>query len=236
MRVLVHSSGLGPQQWRRLMAVDAERDYRALALSGYGETPFDPSLSAVQQDVAVVVAALQQEPPKSVHLVGHSYGGLIALLAALESDRVSQLTLIEPLLIDFLSDKSRDEMEHLIHEFAKANQAGVPEQAVKGLVEFWNGQGAWDHLSEVVKSALIGVAPKIRAEVTDAPRALDREAISKLGVPATIVLSEGAIDAAVEMGQAAAKLLKAKIERVPGGHMAPITHARECASVLSLIR
>lgn len=233
MRVLVHSSGLGPQQWRRLMAVDAERDYRALALSGYGETPFDPSHSAVQQDVAIVVAALQQEPINSVHLVGHSYGGLIALLAALESDCVSQLTLIEPLLIDFLSDKARDEMEHLIHEFAKADQAGVPEQAVKGLVEFWNGQGAWDHLSEVVKSALIGVAPKIRAEVTDAPLALDREAISKLGLPATIILSEGAIDAAVEMGQAVARLLSGKIVRVPGGHMAPITHAQDCAHVLN---
>ncbi len=233
MRVLVHSSGLGPQQWRRLMALDASQIYHAISLSGYGETPFDASLSAVQQDVAVVIAALQQEPLKSVHLVGHSYGGLIALLAALESDRVSQLTLIEPLLIDFLSDKARYEMEHLIHEFAKADQAGVPEQAVKGLVEFWNGQGAWDHLSEVVKSALIGVAPKIRAEVTDAPRALDRDVISKLGVPATIILSEGAIDAAAEMGQAAAKLLSAKIIRVPGGHMAPITHAKECALVLN---
>lgn len=232
MRVLVHSSGLGPQQWRRLMAVDAEQDYRALALSGYGESPFDASLSAVQQDIAVVIAALQQEPAKSVHLVGHSYGGLIALLAALESDRVSQLTLIEPLLIDFLSDKSREEMEGLIHEFARANQAGVPEQAVKGLVEFWNGQGAWDHLSDAVKNVLIKVAPKIRAEVTDAPLALDREAISKLGLPAKIILSEGAIDAAVEMGQAAAKLLSAKIVHVPGGHMAPITHAQECARVL----
>ena len=96
--MLVHSSVSGARQWRRLM--DELRDefhVRAVNLYGYGKTP--PWLSDAPQtldDQARLVETPLPRNADTVCLVGHSFGGSVAMkLAALLSDRVTKLVLLE---------------------------------------------------------------------------------------------------------------------------------------------
>jgi len=96
--MLVHSSVSGARMWRRLMD-DLKDDFhvRAVNLYGYGRTP--PWLSDAPQtldDQARLVETPLPRNADTVCLVGHSFGGSVAMkLAALLSDRVTKLVLLE---------------------------------------------------------------------------------------------------------------------------------------------
>src|SRR4051812_47734320 len=97
--ILVHSSLAGARQWCTLTG-ELERDFhvRAVNLFGYGATPpwgspARPSLD----DYADLVAGAIPHGVRRVMLVGHSFGGAVAMrLAQREEKRVSSLVLIEP--------------------------------------------------------------------------------------------------------------------------------------------
>src|SRR5262245_11053067 len=97
--VLIHSSVSGNRQWRAL--TDALKDrYRVLAINllGYGETtPWPGTGPQSLYAQAQLVVALGEELGAPLHLVGHSFGGSVALKAAdLLGSRVGSLILLEP--------------------------------------------------------------------------------------------------------------------------------------------
>src|SRR5687767_11993519 len=103
--VLVHSSVSGNKQWRRL--IEALRpSYRCFApnLLGYGLTsPWQAGRKQTLADAAEVTLALCETIPGSIRLVGHSWGGAVALATANElGPRVSHLVLYEPMLVGLL--------------------------------------------------------------------------------------------------------------------------------------
>ena len=82
--VLIHSSVSANRQWRALTEALKDR-YRVLAINlfGYGETT--PWPTAAPQSLyaqAQLVLALCEGLGARVHLVGHSFGGSVALKAA----------------------------------------------------------------------------------------------------------------------------------------------------------
>jgi pimeloyl-ACP methyl ester carboxylesterase len=96
--VLVHSSMAGARQWSALTH-DLQDRYlvRAVNLFGYGNTPTwsqtkPPSLDDYVELVASAVSA------RNVTLIGHSFGGAVAMQAAAHQSRVQvgRLVLIEP--------------------------------------------------------------------------------------------------------------------------------------------
>src|SRR5579864_6257970 len=84
--VLVHSSGLSGRQWSRLAPALAKRGARVIVpyLTGHGKSA--PGPFSFRTDVALVADLLRSLG--SAHVVGHSYGGLIALHAALAEPRL----------------------------------------------------------------------------------------------------------------------------------------------------
>ena len=96
--VLLHSSASSGAQWRSLCAPLAER-FTALApdLYGYGASDPWPGRAAMTlADEVAPLEALLARRPGPVHLVGHSYGGAVALRLALRAPTLRSLTLIEP--------------------------------------------------------------------------------------------------------------------------------------------
>ena len=83
--VLIHSSVSANRQWRALTEVLKDR-YRVLAINlfGYGETaPWPESSPQSLYAQAQLVLALCEEMGSPLHLLGHSFGGSVALKAAI---------------------------------------------------------------------------------------------------------------------------------------------------------
>jgi pimeloyl-ACP methyl ester carboxylesterase len=96
--ILVHSSVSGARQWRRLMDdLKGQFRVRAVNLYGYGKTlawPADKTQSL--DDQARLVEAVLPADADEVYLVGHSFGGSVAMMAAARlSGRVAKLVLLE---------------------------------------------------------------------------------------------------------------------------------------------
>jgi pimeloyl-ACP methyl ester carboxylesterase len=82
--VLLHCSSGSSSAWKPVIARLSE-DYRALApdLLGYGRNATWPRDAALRlDDELAVVDAMLDLAGRPVHLVGHSYGGTVALAAA----------------------------------------------------------------------------------------------------------------------------------------------------------
>src|SRR4051794_19174240 len=92
--VLVHSSMAGATQWAALTAdLEQHSHVRAVNLFGYGATPpwlltSRPSLD----DYADLVAAIIPHGARNVIIIGHSFGGAVAMrLAQREGNRIGGL-------------------------------------------------------------------------------------------------------------------------------------------------
>lgn len=92
--------------WREQWQALAEH-HRLIAIDrrGYGQSPKEPTPYTFASEAADLAAAMDAAGIKTAHVVGHSYGGLIALsLAVGMPERVQSLHLIEPPLLALLSD------------------------------------------------------------------------------------------------------------------------------------
>src|SRR5262249_62360675 len=92
--MLVHSSVSGARQWSRL--IDDLKDrfrVRAVNLFGYGRTPRWPAgrMQSLDDQARLVEAALPRDAGE-ICIVGHSFGGTVAMKAAARLEaRVSRL-------------------------------------------------------------------------------------------------------------------------------------------------
>lgn len=100
--VLIHGLGGSTYTWRNVMP-ELARDHRVIALDlkGFGRSdkPLDEAYSPADQAV-LVIAFLRQRGLTGVTLAGHSIGGTVALLSAIELQdrdvpRIARLVLID---------------------------------------------------------------------------------------------------------------------------------------------
>jgi pimeloyl-ACP methyl ester carboxylesterase len=201
-------------------------------LLGYGKSgpwrstePFD-----LEQDVAVVSTMIEhaEEP---VVLVGHSYGGYLAMKAALKTpERVRALLVHEPVIWGVLYDIGDPET---IAEIERADADGLflseelggKEEWWRRFVEIWGGEGAWDALPLERRRAFLGVGPKVFAEVRELY--LDRTKIrtwAGLEMPVVITVGAGTQPLEAEACRVVAEALgDSRLVDIVGGHMAPLT-------------
>jgi pimeloyl-ACP methyl ester carboxylesterase len=98
--LLLHGLGASTFTWRHIVPVLA-RDHHVIALDlkGFGRSdkPFDDHYSAADQ-AALVAAFIRKRDLTGVSVIGHSFGGTVALLTALEfkeePERISRLVVI----------------------------------------------------------------------------------------------------------------------------------------------
>ena len=103
--ICLHSSGSTGGQWTALRS-QLEATFQVLTpdFHGHGAGPawHGPDEHIVAADVARVVR-LANSVPGEIHLVGHSYGGAIALRVALyHPERVTSVAVYEPVVFRLL--------------------------------------------------------------------------------------------------------------------------------------
>jgi pimeloyl-ACP methyl ester carboxylesterase len=166
--LLLHGSAASGAMWRPVMAA-LQPLYRVVApdLIGYGQSA--PWTGRNDFCVADEARALQATLPccgESYHLVGYSYGGLVALCLALSNPvRVRTLTLIEPVFFAALRHAGRHDAWRAIDDVGRRFRVHMARQdraaAILGFVEFWSGAGAWDRLPVQARRAMLAMTDKI---------------------------------------------------------------------------
>ena len=228
--VLIHSGGFTSRQWRKL----GERlapDFRVLApdLLGYGAEPWpDGKPFHFRQDLDYL-ESLIGEP---AHLVGHSYGGFLALQLALRRpELVRSIAAYEPVafgILDEVEDAEALAGLRRVKVTWEPDASGVDEEWLRMFVEWWNGAGAWDRLGDPTRAAFRSVGWKLFQEVMSlgADRT-DRATYATIAVP-TLLLG-GELSPLTErrvVQRLAGALPNARLRLLDGvGHMGPISHA-----------
>lgn len=233
--LLLHSGGLSGRQWRRL-ALALEPHMRVVVpdLLGYGASDAWPNGEPFHfdQDLAAL-EVLMEDLPAPLHLVGHSYGGLLALKLALRHrERIGRLALFEPVAFGVL-DETRDadaiaNLTSVNLEWTPEGDAAFDERWLREFVEWWNGRGAWDVLTGDVRETFRRSGWKVYQEVLalgadrtpqDAYHALSSN---------VLLLSGGRTPLAEQrvVQRLAEALPNARVQTFDKlGHMAPVTHA-----------
>lgn len=153
--ILLHSSVAGARQWRSLMDTLADR-YHLIAINmfGYGKTrAWTDSRPQSLADQANLVAPFLPLDGEDVAIVGHSFGGSVAMKAAsLFKDQVGRLVLIEPNPFYLLDWHDRadayDEVAALRAVIKDCGRTDAWRTAAEVFATYWTGEGSWDAMPE----------------------------------------------------------------------------------------
>jgi len=228
--VCLHCSASNSGQWRALMESAASR-FHVLApdLYGCGRSPRWPESRPMWLDDQVeLLESVFERAGGRFHLVGHSYGGAIALVAALRFARkVKSLVLYEPVLFAVLlrAEPQSDAASEII-AVRDAVTSQPPAVAAERFIDYWMGAGTWASTPEPRRAGLIAAVQAQRPEWHSAfcePTPL--EAFRALELPTLLLSGERSTAAA----RAVARLLRSVLPQVEfeeiahAGHMAPLT-------------
>lgn len=243
----LHSSASTGGQWKALaQGLGAARAVLAPDLPGYGRSAFRDAArddtASLAGDAAAVLRTLGGKAP-AFHLVGHSYGGAVALkLALCQPQRVLSLTLIEPVLFHLLPLGGSDEDMRLYRgilgvrdRLRGAVAAGWPAHGMAAFVDFWNGPGSWDRCDAEQRQRLAAQARAVlRNFAACFGETWHQSEIGKLAMPLLTIaggrspaVARHLADKLVDAGRdvTAARLFDA-------GHMSPLTHAADVNALI----
>jgi pimeloyl-ACP methyl ester carboxylesterase len=213
--VLVHGSASDHRTWRAQRSAFADR-FRVLTYSRRYHWPNEPIPEGVDysmpEQVQDLVAVLEAVAAAPAHLVGHSYGAFLSLLAAIaRPDLVRSLVLAEPpVLTLYVSNRPRHvEIVRLllarprtavailrfgvkgVAPATRAMRRGDTERGIRIFAEAVFGPGGYDRLSSCHASQVRDNATNIQAELLGPGFApLDAEDVRHVDKPTLLVTGE----------------------------------------------
>jgi pimeloyl-ACP methyl ester carboxylesterase len=242
--IALHCSGAGSSQWRQLAGVLGD-GYELLAPEHYGcenTGPWSGEHPFTLAGEAARTIALIDATDRKVHLVGHSYGGGVALHVALARPaRIASLSLYEPSAFHLLrriagGETALAEITSVAYAVATAVVTGDYRRAAMTFVEYWNGKGAWNALRPAVQAALTAWMPKAPLDF-HALFGEPEEPAAYVRVRCPVLVMRG--EYAPAPTQLIADTLPSLMRAVPlcavagAGHMGPLTHADEVNALIA---
>ena len=237
--IALHCSGWNAKQWGSLRDVLAG-NFELLTPEHYGcesRGNWRGEHAFTLADEAAQSIELIDQSDDRVHLVGHSYGGALALHIALaRPHKVASLVLYEPCAY------------HLLRQIGQAGDVGIAEimelsgfvcarvavgdfkDAMSSFLDYWNGPDAWAALRPDLRELMLRWAPKAPLEfhaLMEEPVLLS--AYAELNMPVLLMRGEytpaptDAIATALSV-----TLPNCRLVNVSGaGHMGHVTHASD---------
>jgi pimeloyl-ACP methyl ester carboxylesterase len=243
--IALHCSGANAGQWRELGSVLGV-GYELTAPEHFGgqfSGPWTGEHVFTLADEADRTIALIDGGCRPVHLIGHSYGGGVALHVALRRpDAIASLALYEPSAFHVLRElgatgaNSLAEIESLAREVGVGVTTGDYRGAAARFVDYWGGNGAWDALPlhhQLRLSRWVPKAPLDFAALIQEPSWPDGHV--GLRMPALIIRGEHARKPSRLIAETlAAHMPEARLVVIAGaGHMGPFTHGAEIDALIA---
>jgi len=234
--LLLHSGGASSRQWLRLAArLKPFRRVLAPDLLGYGRsTPWPPDAPFEHARDLRLVDALLDGVRGPFDVVGHSYGGLLALQFARSRPRdVRSLAVYEPVAFGVLYEPpdpdGEADLAALDHDGRFLDdRTGGDEVWLERFVDYWSGEGAFRDLSDAARAAFLAAGRKVFQEVKSIMA--DRTPVEAYRViDAPVLLMDGADSTRAAhrvCDRLAAGLPRVRRVTFPEtGHMGPVTNA-----------
>ena len=230
-----------PAAWRAVQNY-LPQEYRFIgtSLCGYGGTAETRTLDDPDMAHQVrVVETVANHIGAPIHLVGHSFGGAVALASALAgSIDILSIATFEASPLFLLHDHRRPdllaELRRMSDAFEAAHDAGEPD-AAKRVIDFWGGDGSFDAMPNAVKDYCRTTTP---SNVLDWRTGYAFEAsaadYAQLDIPVLLVRGARAHPAMVQITETiVATLPDVRMAAVEdASHFLITTHAEACARLL----
>ncbi len=241
--VLLHSTAASGAQWDQVRRLLADR-FTMVTVDLYGcggSQPWPGRTAITLGHEAAAVATVLDLFEGPVHLVGHSYGGAVALNLALSGRPLASLTLVEPVAFHLLRDTS-DFDSALLHEVGHLGEAvtrgvlsGDFAAGMEQFVDYWSGTGTWAGLSADRQGGLCRMAGTVAlnfaAAAGDPTRLID---CAFLTTPTLLMAGDRTPRPTARIAaRLAATMPCVDFRLVEGaGHMLPRTHLNTFAQAL----
>ena len=231
--VLLHSSSASSRQWDSL--VDQLRpwfDVHAIDLHGHGrQAPWARRRPLTVHDEAALALPLI-ERAGGAHLIGHSYGGAVAVhLAASRPALVRSVAVYEPVLFGLLAEhEAHTPAAREAFDLAATLRAHVAhgdlDRAAQRFVDYWSCGPAWQQLAPRQQRSVATRMP-IVVQHFDAlyAESLPATRLTRLSMPLLCLSGDRTTAAAARIARLLRRLLPTACHQTLSelGHMAPIT-------------
>ena len=241
--IFLHGTAGSPRQWHELIGhLPAGFETLTLDLPGYRAHEVPLAWRSLSDEADMIIQRLRAmgEP---VHLVGHSYGGALALRVAMRyPGAIRSVVLFEPTMFHLLRDghlverQMFGDIDVLVQMLQFADAEGEAARGVARFIDFWSGAGSFAQYNDETRQRLAARMPLILANFA----ALDQENwplsdLARLACPMLGIYGETSPLLAHHLTRlVAGAVADAKVLPVSGaGHLLPVTHARMAAKLLA---
>lgn len=178
----------------------------------------------------------------AIDLVGHSFGGMIALeFATRHPEKVRTLTLIEPIYLAIAGVDNRallDEYLEQMQPHFEALEDGRKEDAARLFLDIWGGGANWHDLPEQVQQGMAAQIDVVDAckpgDENDVEEARTLRSLEVLTMPVNLICGAQTLPIVKQVMQGLkARLPHAQLTEIDrASHMLPMTNSADVAESL----
>ncbi len=162
----IHGSFANGKSWNKIID-KLKFDYQCIAINlpGHGGLydPTDFACPTFEPEFEKIEKAVFEIPHTSnrVHLVGHSFGGVVALAAALNNKLpIKKLTLFEPVAVNLLQLFSETKALKTVLDFIDLYETEYKmgqKNVCARVIDFWGGKGSFDLIPDHIKKVMVNL-------------------------------------------------------------------------------
>lgn len=216
----------------------------ALDLPSHGQSVDWDGISEFSETCYLAALSAMDEGPMDV--IGHSFGGVVALRLAVEHpEKVRSLTMFEPVFLAVAGMREPDKVEAhgaAVKPALDALQAGDRETAARIFNGMWSDEGPkWETLSVRTRAAMVRAIHVLPAQhrflFDDTARMLAPGGLDSVALPTLVMRGEFAHPALTATNDGLAEMMPNAVQSVieGAGHMAPISHPALVADAVAAL-